>query len=84
VKIPEIDLESRVLLVAASAVLFAVLRMAHLLRLSDSGDIGLLFFFAILLANFVSSRYAAAATALSFLCFELLCWMKFASGSGFP
>lgn len=80
-KIPEIDLESRVLLVAASAVLFAVLRMAHLLRLSDSGDIGLLFFFAILLANFVSSRYAAAATALSFLCFELLCWMNPPAGN---
>jgi K+-sensing histidine kinase KdpD len=75
VKIPAIDLESRVLLVAAAALLLAVLRMAHLVQVSNSGDIGLLLAFAILLANFVvSSRHAAAATAVSFLSFELLCW----------
>jgi hypothetical protein len=75
VKIPAIDLESRVLLVASAAVLLAILRMAHVVRVSDSGDIALLLVFAILLANFVaSSRHAATATALSFLSFELLCW----------
>lgn len=77
-----IDLESRVLLVAAAAVLLAILRMAHVVRVSDSGDIGLLLFLAILLANFVaSSRHAAAATALSFLGFELLCWTNPPAGN---
>ena len=84
-KIPAIDLESRVLLVAAAEVLLAVLRMAHLVQVPDSGDIGLLLVFAILLANFVaSSRHAAAATALSFLCFELLCWTNPPSGNSLP
>lgn len=81
-KIPAIDLESRVLLVAAAAVMLAVLRMAHLVQVPDSGDIGLLLVFAILLANFVaSSRHAAAATALSFLSFELLCWTNPPAGN---
>jgi K+-sensing histidine kinase KdpD len=82
VKIPAIDLESRVLLTASAAVLLAALRMAHLVRFSDSGDIGLLLVFAILLANFVaSSRHAAAATALSLLSFELLCWTNPPTGN---
>jgi hypothetical protein len=82
VKIPAIDLESRVLLVASAAVLLAVLRMAHLVLVSNSGDVGLLLFLAILLANFVaSSRHAAAATALSFLGFELLCWTNPPAGN---
>jgi K+-sensing histidine kinase KdpD len=82
VKIPAIDLESRVLLVAAAAVLLAVLRMAHLVQIPDSSDIGLLLVFAILLANFIaSSRHAAAATALSFLSFELLCWTNPQAGN---
>ncbi len=76
-KIPAIDLESRVLLVAAAAVVLGILRMAHVVHVSDGGDIGLLFFFAILLSNFVvSGRHAASATALSFLSFELLCWIN--------
>lgn len=84
-KIPASDLESRVLLVAAAAVLLSVLRMAHLVQVPDSGDIGLLLVFAILLANFVaSSRHAAAATALSFLSFELLCWTNPPSGNSLP
>jgi K+-sensing histidine kinase KdpD len=82
VKIPAIDLESRVLLVASAAVLLVILRMAHLAQVPDSGDIGLLLVFAILLANFVaSSRHAAAATALSFLSFELLCWTNPPTGN---
>ena len=81
-KIPAIDLESRVLVLASAAVLLVVLRMAHLVQVPDSGNIGLLLVFAILLANFaVSSRHAAAATALSFLSFELLCWTNPPAGN---
>jgi K+-sensing histidine kinase KdpD len=82
VKIPAIDLESRVLLVASAAVLLTILRMAHQVQVPDPGDIGLLLVFAILLANFAaSSRHAAAATALSFLSFELLCWTNPPAGN---
>ncbi len=84
-KIPVHDLESRVLLVAGTALLFAALPLMHLIRISNSGEISLLLCLAILLANLVvSGRHAATGTALSFLSFEMLCWMHPPAGNSIP
>jgi K+-sensing histidine kinase KdpD len=72
-KLPSLKLESKVLLTAIAISVFGVLRMTHIVHLSDQQDIGFLFLIGFVLAALIlrKDRNSSATNAVFFLCFGL-------------
>ncbi|MGD0902506.1 MAG: hypothetical protein ABR924_06125 [Terracidiphilus sp.] len=75
-KIPSLDLELKVLLTVVGICVFGVLRMTHVIHLSETDDISLLFLLGAILSGLVfrSARYYSAGNAMFYLCFGLAVW----------
>jgi hypothetical protein len=75
-KIPSMDLETKVLLTAVAICIYGSLRMTHVIHLSDRQDISFLFVIAFALAVLVlrKDRNSSACSAVYFLSFGLCFW----------
>ena len=73
-KIPSLDLELKVLLTVVGICVFGILRMTHVIRLSETDDISLLFVLGAILSGLLvrSGRYSPASHAVFCLCFGLM------------
>jgi len=87
-KVPSLDLELKVLLTVVGICVFGFQRMAHVIRLSETDNISLLFVLGLILSDLVlrsaRSRYKSAGLALFCLCFGLLIWAKWGLSKSVP
>lgn len=77
-KLPSLNLESKVLLTAAGICIYGILRMTHLIHLSDQEDIEFIFVMAAIAAALIprSSPNSSRRYAIFYLCWGLIIWLQ--------
>jgi hypothetical protein len=84
-KLPSLKLESKVLLTAAAVCIFAILKMAHIVIMSERDDTSALLLIGFILAVIVlrENRNSSVANAVYFLCFGLYWCSRCTLGKSF-